>query len=693
MHIFGTAGFPTRARAVAGALAVALCWLALSASGASAASMTTDCAGLQAALNQAQNGDTITLNQLCTATNSGTSAGAFTLGSGSTQPSYTLAGQTGSGAGFDGTGVTSSPLSVNGGNSSLTTYTIRNLIFQNASETSSGGALNVNGNYGLTLDSDTFTNNAVTGAYQAGGAVYVDSQATSGSLTISNSTFRGNSAAYFGGAVALQSDNYSSGATGPSFSLINNTFTNNSVTGAASANGDIQGGALAVQTFLNNVLAPLTQSGNTFSGNSVSGGANDAYGGAESTTAVQLNSTDDFFTGNSIQAPAGTNSFSEGSALSIANNSCNSLTPQHTATNLVLAGNSIADGATNPANAWGALYLGCGGRTSPNHLTLINSTISGNKGGGGTAGIWGAPTDQLTLENSILYGDTDGSELFGFTGSGGALNVSYSDLCSGSSAQTGTGNICANPNLVNPGSGDVHETYPSPTIDAGSNPLVPSGVSTDVYGKPRIQPKLAGGNAVVDMGAAEFPTIQPPTATITAPANGGTYNVGQAVRSSFACAEGAGGPGLSSCAGPGGVSGTAINTSSVGSHTFTVTATSSDGLTGTATVTYTVLGPPTITITTPTHRSYYLHQRVNSKFSCQDAVGAPGIASCRNGSGKNSGALIDTATLGVHRITVTAKSRDGQVTTKSVTYTVRRHPKARGARKGVKRARRPSFTG
>lgn len=139
MHFFGTVGSPVRARVVAGAVAVALCWLALAASGASAASMTTNCAGLQAALNQAQTGDTITLNQLCTATNSGTSAGAFTLGSGSTPPSYTLVGQTGSGAGFDGTGVTGSLLSAGGGNSSLTTYTIRNLIFQNASGTSNGG--------------------------------------------------------------------------------------------------------------------------------------------------------------------------------------------------------------------------------------------------------------------------------------------------------------------------------------------------------------------------------------------------------------------------------------------------------------------------------------------------------------------------------------------------------------------------
>lgn len=687
MGIHGAVGL--RRMRVAGALAVIpLCWAAVGASRASAASMTTDCAGLQAALNQAQNGDVVTLNQMCTATNSGASAGSFTLASGSTQPSFTLQGQSGSGAGFDGTGVASSLLSATGAGSP-TTFTIEDLTFQNASQANSGPALNVsNGPYGLTLNGDTFTNNRATGGGTQGGAVYINTSATSGSVTVSNSSFDGNVATGTGGAITF--DDGSFNGSGPQVVLTNNKFTSNSVQAGGSLS-QIEGGAVTVMTFLDNALEQLTQSGNTFSGNSVSGGGSDAYGGAESTTGMQVSSTGDVFTGNSIQAPAGSH-LSEGSALSISNSTCNSLVPSHVATNVVIAGNSIADGASTPANAWGALYLGCG-RGGSNKLTLINSTISGNKGGGGTAGIWGGPSDQLTLENSILNGNSDGADLTGFSGTGGSVTASYSDLCNGSSAYGGSGNICANPNLANASGGDAHETYSSPTIDAGSNSLVPNGMSTDVYGQPRIEPKLAGGNAIVDIGAAEYTTIQHPAVTITTPAEGATYNEGQVVNSSFTCTEAPGGPGISSCTDPGEPSGAAIDTSTPGSHTFTVIAQSADGLSTTATVQYTVAGRPTVKITVPTHRTYYLHQHVHSNFRCSEGTGGPGIASCTNQFGARSGALIDTSKVGVHYYRVTARSRDGQLTTVTVSYTVRRPP-AHQARKGVRRKRPlPSFTG
>jgi hypothetical protein len=103
----------------------------------------------------------------------------------------------------------------------------------------------------------------------------------------------------------------------------------------------------------------------------------------------------------------------------------------------------------------------------------------------------------------------------------------------------------------------------------------------------------------VTTSSAEVAITYPPpapTATVISPATGGTYSLGQAVTTTFSCSERAGGPGLASCADSLGTS-TAIggngrlDTSTLGTKTYTVTATSTDGLIGTASATYTVVAP------------------------------------------------------------------------------------------------------
>jgi hypothetical protein len=79
-----------------------------------------------------------------------------------------------------------------------------------------------------------------------------------------------------------------------------------------------------------------------------------------------------------------------------------------------------------------------------------------------------------------------------------------------------------------------------------------------------------------------------PTITLTTPAEGATYSLNQAVNADYSCQDEASGSGLKSCQGTV-ASGSAIDTASTGTKTFTVTATDNAGNQNSVSRTYSIV--------------------------------------------------------------------------------------------------------
>ncbi|MFN8473345.1 MAG: choice-of-anchor Q domain-containing protein [Anaerolineae bacterium] len=273
-----------------------------------------------------------------------------------------------------------------------------------------------------------------------------------GSPTLTNVTFSGNSAADQDG--------------GGMYDYVGSpTLTNVTFSGNKAQRG--YGGGMA-----NSEGSPrLTNV--TFSGNSAGSGGGGMYNGGGSPTLTNIT-----FSGNSASSYGGGMANSGGSP---------------TLTNVTYSGNSATTGG-------GMAIYGA-------NVTLTNVTFSGNSAT--TGGGMYVESAISTIRNSILWGDS-GGEIVNVNN--GSASVTYS-VVQGSSAANwwsnnsitnGGHNLDADPLFITPitapaptTTGNLRLGLTSPAINAGNNSDIPSGVTTDLDGNPRIV------YGVVDMGAYE----------------------------------------------------------------------------------------------------------------------------------------------------------------------------------------------
>ncbi len=313
----------------------------------------------------------------------------------------------------------------------------------------------------VTIQESIFISNTAT---YGGGGVYN----RWGPLTIINSSFSGNSGAFGGGMT-----------NGGEVTVSNSTFLGNSGSGIYNW-GDI---TISNSTFLGNGAGGITNSGlmtitdSTFSGNQGSGISNDGH----------ITIADCTFSGNSAAYGGGISSL-----------------PQRVpgAAAFLTISNSTFTG--NHATNYGGGIYNVTSRTIITNTTFISN--SADIGGGGVFNSWDYFINiPLTITNSILANSLVGGDCGGdYLITDGGHNISSDNTCGFSPSNSSMPNTDPVLGPLQDNGGPTWTQallWGSPTIDAGDNAKCPS---TDQRGMARPMDGNHDGLAMCDIGSYEL---------------------------------------------------------------------------------------------------------------------------------------------------------------------------------------------